>query len=234
MTERTNHHKLPKTATLLKIAAICVAAPRYMGAFGAAIGIDVLANYAWLEQAEVYSGGAMALLEGIALAFVASKWRLLKPQSIHWWIMLVMMGLLAIALPLVAAPYMLIAQDGISAQDLFAQYFLLRAAWTFIIAATPVLVVLAVGVADVDELEISEAEAGKAAKLEQLKRQTRQARQATFEQTRQADQVACEQCLRVFGSKRALNGHLAHCKANSSNLLPARVGEPEHSHNGQG
>ena len=64
-----------KQSTLLKVAAISIAAPRYAGAFAVSVGADPFATVPWLLTVEVASGAAMALLEGLAVAYVFADMR---------------------------------------------------------------------------------------------------------------------------------------------------------------
>ena len=137
-------------AAILKVAAVAIAAPRWIGAFAAAIGVDALSEYSLLAHAEAFSGGAMAILEGFAIAYVLGKWRSLKNNSLQWWILLAFTFLLAITLPLVATPYLLIEQDKSTISLLFAEHRLMQIAWSILVAGVPVLIIMAVGYADSD------------------------------------------------------------------------------------
>jgi hypothetical protein len=214
-------------AKLLKVAAVAIAAPRYMGAFGSAVGLDVLDHFTWLADVEAYSGAAMALLEGFALAFVLSKWRLLKP-GLHFAILLLFICLLAATLPAVAVPYLLAEQTGQQVSLLFADVYWLQVCWSFLVAGVPMLVIMAVGFADTpDEQE----QLARRAKAEQTRQATRQAEQQAKQQTRQtvSKPFVCESCGERFSKQQGLNGHRAHCKAQANGKLEPEldVGEPE-------
>ena len=62
-------------AKLLKIAAVAIAAPRYMGAFGAAIGLDVLQmqGLGLLPLLEIYSGDFYGNVKGELRVLKGSK-----------------------------------------------------------------------------------------------------------------------------------------------------------------
>jgi hypothetical protein len=198
-------------AKILKVAAVTIAAPRYMGAFAASIGISAIEHYPALQTLEVLSGGAMALLEGFALAFILSKWRLLKPGSTHWYTLLVNVLILAISLPLVALPYLLIEQNGLHVAQLFEGRFLLQAVWSFLVAAVPVFVVMGVGFADVDQYERQTAQAKQQAKVKQARRALRQG-----QEQKPSKDFTCEYCGAIFDKQKALNGHKANCKARAN------------------
>jgi len=187
-----------KQSTLLKVAAVSVAAPRYMGAFGYAVGLGTISTVPWLATAEIWSGAAMAVLEGWALAYTMGRWRLLKPGSMQWYTLLLMLLLLAATIPLIATPYLVGEQMGLKAAGLFAgmpawvQY-----GWTFIVSAVPVLIVMAVGFADVDETE---------------QRVAAVQRKQTITQAESKPGFACERCDYQGSSRQGLNAHRRYCK----------------------
>lgn len=193
-------------ANILKFAAMAIAAPRYCGAFAAALGLVALTDYPWLADLEVLSGGAMALLEGFAMAFVLGKWRMLRPGSLYWSVLLSFVSLLAVTLPLVATPYLLSAQNDLSTHELFVGYVWLQILWSALVAGVPVLVIMAVGVADVDERERELTLAATHVELEQVKEQANV--------TLSKPNVTCEYCQRAFKGKRGLASHRAYCQRN--------------------
>ncbi len=209
-------------ANFLKVAAVAIAAPRYAGAFGAAIGLDVLQSYPWLAPVEIATGAAMAILEGFALAFVLARWRLLVAgRGLQWYILLAFILLLAASLPAVAVPYLLIEQNNSLMSELFAGRYWLQIAWSFLVAGVPMLVVMAVGFADMpDEAEVSERRATERAKIERS-RTTVERITASERATRRAEQertvselqpFMCDACGRTFARQNGLNGHRAHCE----------------------
>ncbi|MBN1992827.1 MAG: hypothetical protein JW953_08980 [Anaerolineae bacterium] len=149
-----NDNRITTQANLLKIAAVTIAIPRYAGAFALSAGF-VAEGYLHtsLGISEVIAGVAMAVLEGFAIAFILNKWRLLKASSIAWYALLTVTSLLALSLPLVAIPYLYFMQNGFEAvRDVFPNIWL-QNAWNFTVAFVPMLVVIGVGLADVNELE---------------------------------------------------------------------------------
>lgn len=77
-------------ADFLLIAATVVAALRMMLIHAVFIGFDLEA-WSWFKPAEVWSGLAFAVLEGVALAYVSRLWVGLRPQrAIDWvyWLIL--------------------------------------------------------------------------------------------------------------------------------------------------
>jgi len=148
---------LPTQANLLKVSAVAIAIPRYAGAFALSAGFVAAGQvHTYLGIAEVIAGVSMAVLEGFALAFILNKWRLLAAKSIGWYSLLTVTCLLALSLPLVAIPYLYFMQAGFKAvSDVFPSV-LLQNGWNFIVAGVPMLVVIGVGLADVNELEREE------------------------------------------------------------------------------
>jgi len=203
---------LPKSkidqAAILKVAAVAIAAPRWIGAFAAAIGVDALSEYSLLAHAEAFSGGAMAILEGFAIAYVLGKWRSLKNNSLQWWILLIFTFLLAITLPLVATPYLLIEQDKSTISLLFAEHRLMQIAWSILVAGVPVLIIMAVGYADSEEHEYS-------------KKQEYSINILPIEipsNGQMKHDYICPTCERKFISPKALGAHSRFCIRKESNV----------------
>lgn len=144
-------------ANILKVAAVTIAVPRYAGAFALSAGFVAEGQlHTSLGIAEVVAGVSMALLEGFALAFILGKWRLLKVYSPTWYALLGVSLLLALSLPLVAVPYLYFMQTSYTGvTELFNSIFL-QNSWNFVVAFVPMLIVIGVGLADVNELEREE------------------------------------------------------------------------------
>ena len=144
-------------ATFLKISAVAIAIPRYAGAFALSAGF-VATGYMHigLGIAEVLAGIAMAILEGFAIAFILNKWRLLKSNSVAWYALIVVTSLLALSMPLVAIPYLFYYQAGFDDINALFNSIWLQNAWNFVVAGVPMVVVVGVGLADVNELEKEE------------------------------------------------------------------------------
>ncbi len=141
-------------ASILKIAAVIVAIPRFAGAFALSAGFIAEGTvHVYLGILEVGAGISMAVLEGFAIAFILGKWRLLKTSSVEWYGLLIVILLLALSLPLVAVPYLYFMQTGFGAiGDIFSSVWV-QLGWTFVAASISMLVVIGVGLADVNELE---------------------------------------------------------------------------------
>lgn len=214
--------RLPTEAETLQAAAIIVAAPRYMGAFASAIGIEVLKYWPEFAKIEIGSGAAMAILEGWAVAFMFRKWRTMPAGSAHWWVLLVLQFALMLALPATATPYLLSSQLGQPASEIMNPYLLV--AWSFTVAAIAPLVLAAVGYADVEQKQV--APESKPATIEQVAEQApilqpllvlaepAPALQSlpTVEQIQeQASGVTCPGCNATFAKVQGLNAHKRHC-----------------------
>lgn len=141
-------------ANLLKVAAVAIAIPRYAGAFALSAGFVATTElHHILGLSEIVAGISMAVLEGFAIAFILNKWRLLKVSSIAWYGLLFVILLLALSLPMVAVPYLYFMQTGFDAVSQVFPNVLVQNGWNFIVAFVPMLVVIGVGLADVNELE---------------------------------------------------------------------------------
>lgn len=146
--------RLPREAEILQSAAVAVAAPRYMGAFASAVGIDLIKHWQGFDAWEIWSGAAMALLEGWAVSFIFARWRRMKPGTLHWWILLALQIVLLIALPATVTPYLISSQLGTPVNEVIPLAWLWL--WSFAVAAVAPLVVAAVGYADTEETVNSE------------------------------------------------------------------------------
>jgi len=200
----------PKEANVLQVAAIAVAAPRYMGAFAAALGIDVVARWSHFADVEIASGAAMALVEGLAVAFVFRRWRSMRTGSTQWKISLALQVALIVTLPLVATPYLLSSQLGQPVREVMP--FALLAAWSFIVSAIAPLVLAAVGYTDTQPAQrastkTAESEPDTEAKPVKAKQVLAQ---ANFE---------CDTCKKMYPTQQALNAHKRFCLNGKSEPL---------------
>jgi len=135
-------------AEVLQASAVAVAAPRYMGAFASAIGVNIIEKWPGFVSVEIFSGLAMALLEGWAIAFTFRRWRSLTPGTLQWYILLIPQVFLLLALPSTVTPYLVSAQLRLPVAMIFPVYLLW--AWSFLVAAVAPLIVAAVGYSDVE------------------------------------------------------------------------------------
>lgn len=91
-------------ASLIKIAAVITASPRWVGALLAAEGFMIPDTWRvwWLPLSALFSAG-MALVEGFAFAFVFNAWRLDKTKTSNRLLWLAVLS--AIIFVLVLAPF---------------------------------------------------------------------------------------------------------------------------------
>lgn len=201
----------PTEAEILQISAIAVAAPRYMGAFASAIGIDVLLYWPAFAKIEIGSGAAMAILEGWAVAFMFRKWRTMPAGSAHWWVLLVLQFLLMVALPATAAPYLASSQLGEPVHTLLSPG--VWWAWIFTVAAIAPLVLAAVGYADVEKIskQASKPESKPQAKEQKEPAIALQKPVLVLEKQSKTGDFACPDCSATFAKVQGLNAHKRHC-----------------------
>lgn len=135
-----------REAEILQAAAVAVAAPRYMGAFAYAIGINLVQSWAWFSTVEVLSGLAMALLEGWAVAFISRRWSSIPRGTQQHRIIAAIQAALLLMLPLTALPYLVgmnVSKPTLGIMPMVAIW-----AWEFVVAAVSPLIAAAVGYVD--------------------------------------------------------------------------------------
>ena len=176
-------------AETLQAAAVIVAAPRYMGAFAYALGIILPDAWRWFAPVEIWSGLAMAILEGWAIAYISRHWRIAQGNPRR--VLLVMQIALLVLLPATATPYLFGAEVGLKSLEIMPVWLVWL--WKLAVAGITPLVVLAVGYAS----------GRKPAKSETVKRiEPAQAK------PRAEENYTCQQCERIFGTQAALNAHM--------------------------
>ncbi|MHC4687964.1 MAG: C2H2-type zinc finger protein [Planctomycetota bacterium] len=217
-----------RQAQFLKVAAVSIAAPRYIGAFGASIGVAALDLIPGLAYVEMFTGGAMALLEGFALAFILGKMRLLNPATPQHKTLQRLAWAIVLTLPVIGLPYLLSEQLGLTISQLFANgglMFALQVFWSLTVLIVPVLVVMAVGYADIDDFERDSLLAEQTAEVKLFKQQIKQNTQQVMQTAEQtlSKPHACEICGRRFESAKGLNGHKAHCKLAANGKQPVSL-----------
>ena len=236
--------KSSQQGNILKTAAVMIAVPRYAGAFALSAGFVATGSlHNLLGIAEVAAGVAMAVLEGFAVAFILNKWRLLGTKTVAWWALLAITLLLALSLPMVAIPYLFYYQSTFgNLQQLFNSLWL-QNCWNFIIAFSPMLVVIGVGLADVNELEreesavdfeleshrkratlemelstleltVERAKLANRLEMEQLRANHKQGLKVVEDKI--SNPFICPWCGVSFKREPQLRGHKAHCKSKSN------------------
>ena len=211
------------SANVLKFAAVLIAAPRYVGAFGVSLGVAATELYPALVSIELATGGAMAILEGFAIAFMVNRWAKLKQFSWQWLAIATIAIVLLFTLPLIGLPYLLTEQRKISTVELFTGYEALQIAWSLVVLSVPVLIIIGVALADYDTTEQAIHQLNQDSKVKLAKLNTKQV--VAKPEAKPAPQpvakpsngklakelIVCD-CGRVFDNVRGLNGHKAHCK----------------------
>lgn len=130
-------------ATIIKVAAVVTAMPRWIQALLAAEGLTIATSTPWLIFSAVMSG-AMAIVEGFAFAFVFSAWRNQtdnKSDNLIW-----MAVASAVAFVGVIAPYIGAVVGGQTMAE-FLPGWILRLLWGVAVAASTILIVVSVGYA---------------------------------------------------------------------------------------
>lgn len=208
--------------SLLKVAAISIAIPRTMGLSVAMLGVSAKHEYPLLVVAELWSGLGLAILEGIAIAYVFSKWKHSKQDKV----LTSFIVAFVLTWPLVFAPYLVAEQDGLTMSELAGTGLLgisLRLLWSGLVATLPMLIVAGVGYADsvvegsrgLVESKQDEVEASR--NLVDVKQPAKKSSSVNFDLSNPAS-FPCI-CGKVFSSKQALGGHSRHCKGVDIKLL---------------
>ncbi len=235
--------KLPKQSTVLKFSSVAIGSPRYMGAFGALVGVDAIELIPWLIYAEIYSGLAMGLLEGFAIAYVFGKLSLLVVGSPEYKRLHIYGWLAIVTLPIVALPYLLAAQRGLDISSLFALDVLagatgssplvlvgltLQALWSLVALAVPVLTLMAVGYADFSPTGAKKLALEQDTELTNFALEQKQVvlaqKQVVLEQATELKKskvkpYQCPGCKKPFAKKKGVDGHQANCPSRASGLL---------------
>ncbi len=186
--------------SLLKVAAISIAIPRTMGLSVAMLGVSAKHEYPALVVAELWSGLGLAILEGIAIAYVFSKWKHSRDDKV----LSSFIVAFVLTWPLVFAPYLVAEQDGLTMSELTGAGLLgvsLRLLWSGLVATLPMLIVAGVGYAD----SVVEG-------LVEVKQDSSGIKQGLAESSSNLAGPTCAKCGKQFATKQALGGHSRHCK----------------------
>lgn len=147
-------------AEKLLVAAFVVATLRQMGVNGHFIGYDPATGWPWFQPLEVWSGVAMAMLEGIALAYIAKRWRRLSPKGwadwSYWSILLLGQLVMLVSIIFYVSLYAFAAQRG----ETVAQVFTPEAnmAWNVAVALVNPLIAILIGIVDDGEQNVATEE----------------------------------------------------------------------------
>lgn len=241
------------TPTILKVAAMFVAIPRYVGLMLFLSGF-VFTPF-WLDALHVVEGVAglaLSVLEGFALAFILAR-RQLGFSKADKVILYVVVALLLVLLPICAAPYLLFLFDGSSLfaaqQPNFVQSAF-KFAWATATASMPILIIVGVALVEKDPVDVEILNAERQALLKQtlsrIEAETEQttlqyqleAQQARAEHRTKKQQVeqqankpyVCSNCGAAFEKSQGLAGHKRSCKAPASGEQNGKLTEQETNH----
>jgi len=131
-------------ATVIKIAAVAVAAPRWIGALLEAEGVPLPGEWRgwWVIFSAVCAAG-MALVEAGAFAYCLRSWRGMTGRSAN--VMALMIGASAVTLVIVLSPYIAANVAKVTMSALLTGWALL--VWSVAVALSTILIIASVGYA---------------------------------------------------------------------------------------
>jgi hypothetical protein len=131
-------------ATVIKVAAVAVAMPRWIGALLEAEGVPLPAEWRgwWVIFSAICAAG-MALVEAGAFAYCLRAWRGMTGRSAN--ILALMIGASAVTFVIVLSPYIAANVSKISMSKLLIDGWLL--AWSVAVALSTILIIASVGYA---------------------------------------------------------------------------------------
>ena len=131
-------------ATVIKVAAVAVAAPRWIGALLEAEGVPLPAEWRgwWVIFSAVCAAG-MALVEAGAFAYCLRSWRGMTGRSAN--VMALLIGASAVTFVVVLSPYIAANVSKVSMSRLLTGGWLL--AWSVAVALSTILIIASVGYA---------------------------------------------------------------------------------------
>lgn len=131
-------------ATVIKIAAVAVAAPRWIGALLEAEGVPLPIEWRdwWVVFSAVCAAG-MALVEAGAFAYCLRSWRGMSGRSGN--VMALLIGASAVTFVVVLSPYIAANVSKVSMSKLLVDDWLL--VWSVAVALSTILIIASVGYA---------------------------------------------------------------------------------------
>ena len=131
-------------ATVIKVAAVAVAAPRWIGALLEAEGVPLPAEWRgwWVIFSAVCAAG-MALVEAGAFAYCLRSWRGMSGRAAH--VMALLIGASAVTFVVVLSPYIAANVSKQPMSALMTGGWLL--AWSVAVALSTILIIASVGYA---------------------------------------------------------------------------------------
>lgn len=131
-------------ATIIKIAAVAVAAPRWIGALLEAEGVPLPAQWrGWWVIFSALCAAGMALVEAGAFAYCLRSWRSMSGRAAN--VMSLMIGASAVTFVVVLSPYIASNVSKIGMSQLLTGAALL--AWSVAVALSTILIIASVGYA---------------------------------------------------------------------------------------
>ena len=131
-------------ATIIKIAAVAVAAPRWIGALLEAEGVPLPTEWRgwWVIFSAVCAAG-MALVEAGAFAYCLRAWRSMSGRAAN--VMALMIGASAVTFVIVLSPYIAANVAKVTMSVLLTGWALL--VWSVAVALSTILIIASVGYA---------------------------------------------------------------------------------------
>jgi hypothetical protein len=131
-------------ATVIKIAAVAVAAPRWIGALLEAEGVPLPAEWrGWRVIFSAVCAAGMALVEAGAFAYCLRAWRGMTGRSAN--VMALMIGASAVTFVIVLSPYIAANVAKVTMSALLTGGALL--VWSVAVALSTILIIASVGYA---------------------------------------------------------------------------------------
>lgn len=160
-------------ATVIKVGAVVTAAPRWVGALLAAEGFPIPADWMWwwIPLSAIMSA-AMAVVEGMAFAYVFSAWRNQKDKSSN--ILFGMAVGTATVFVLVLAPYIAASVKKVGLYEMLYGDVLLYI-WSICVGLSTIAIVASVGYAQKQkDTQPAQTKTNKETKSEQPEHQQQQ------------------------------------------------------------
>jgi hypothetical protein len=134
-----------RQAWLIKLAAVVTATPRWVAALLAAEGLEIPATWLawWLPASALFSAG-MAVVEGLAFAFVFSAWRNQRDRQADRLLWLAILS--AIVFVGVLAPYIAASVQGVRLAEILSDRISLLL-WSSAVGLSTIVIVVSVGYA---------------------------------------------------------------------------------------
>lgn len=196
------------TPSIIKVAAVITAAPRWVVALMAAEGLALPASWLpWWTVASAIMAAAMAVVEGVAFSYVFSAWRRSSGRASN------ILGALAFAsaavFVAVIAPYISASVRGVALSAILSADWALYT-WAACVAASTIMIVASVGYAQ------------KAQAPAQVERKPAQTPAPISAEPAETLSHVCGICGRGFDKQQALAAHQrVHAAARANGKVKA-------------